>query len=417
MQPVTCNGHGGGMKKPPLPRIEGLRIENYRALRDLDLNELTPLTVLIGPNGSGKSTILDALGLLSECFRIGLRDAWQQRGGAREIRTRGQHGPVTISLTYRERPGAEPFKYVLLIDERNGSPVVSSERLLAFSRPGEEESLVLHSIKGGGFVLTQGQAGKEPQRQDFRLQSPDLIAVNALGQLANHPRIAALRDFISDWHISHLSISDTHIQPIAEPQQRLDRTGANLANVIQYLSERHPARWLEIMQRLSRRVPQLETILVKETAGGRLAMQLKDLTFEDPVQARFVSDGTWKLLACLVLLYDPKPPRFIALEEPENYVHPRLAILLGEDCRMACERSQVLVTTHSPYFLSSMRPEEVRVLYRDDHGHTQTRRLSDINRVKAFMDEGASLGDLWTEGQFGVGDPLTLAGLPTAQDF
>ncbi len=410
------DGHGVGMKKPLLPRIEGLRIENYRALRDVDLHDLTPLTVLIGPNGSGKSTVFDALGFLSDCFRIGLRDAWQERGGAREIKTRGQYGPVTISLTYRERPGAEPFMYVLLIDEKNGNPVVSSERLLAFSRPGAEEPLVLHSIKGRGFVLSQAQSGQGPQRQDFRLQSPDLIAVNALGQLADHPRVAALRDFISDWHISHLSISETRTQPIAGPQERLNSTGANLANVLRYLNERHPDRWLEIVRRLSQRVPRLETVLVKEMVSGRLALQLKDATFEDPIQARYVSDGTLKLLACLVLLYDPKPPRFIALEEPENYVHPRLAILLGEDCRMACERSQVLATTHSPYFLSSMHPEEVRALYRDDHGHTQTRRLSDINRVKAFMDEGASLGDLWTEGQFGVGDPLTLAGLPTAPD-
>jgi predicted ATPase len=411
------DGHGGQMKPLLLPRLEGLRIENYRALRDLDLNDLTPLTVLIGPNGSGKSTVFDALGFLSDCFRVGLRDAWRERGGASEIKTRGQHGPITISLTYRERPGAERFKYVLLIDERNGNPVVSSERLLAFSRSGEEEPLVVHSIKGGGFILRQGQSGHGPQRHDFRLQSPDLIAVNALGQLADHPRVAVLRDFISDWHVSHLSISDTRIQPIAGPQERLSTTGANLANVVRYLNERHPERWLEIIQRLSRYVPQLETVLVREMVSGRLTLQLKDATFEDPIQARYMSDGTLKLLACLVLLYDPKPPRFIALEEPENYVHPRLAILLGEDCRMACERSQVLATTHSPFFLSSMRPGEVRVLYRNDQGHTQARRLSDINRVNAFMDQGASLGDLWTEGQFGVGDPLTLAGLPIAPDF
>lgn len=214
--------------------------------------------------------------------------------------------------------------------------------------------------------------------------------------------------------MSRLSIADARIPPIAGPQERLSPTGANLANVIQYLCERHPARWREIVQRLSQRVPQLETVSVEEIVGGRLALQLKDLTFEAPIQARYVSDGTLKLLTCLVMLYDPKPPRLIALEEPENYVHPRLAQMLGEDCRVACGRSQVIVTTHSPYFLSAARPEEVRVLYRDGNGHTQVRRVSDINRVKAFMDEGALLGDLWTEGQFGVGDPLTAAGAPVA---
>jgi hypothetical protein len=53
------------------------------------------------------------------------------------------------------------------------------------------------------------------------------------------------------------------------------------------------------------------------------------------------------------------------------------------------------------------------MLYRDDNGYTQVRRASDIDRVREFMQDGASLGDLWTEGQFGVGDPLVASGAPT----
>ena len=335
------DGHGAGMNKAPLARIDGLYIENFRALRKVDLDDLTPLTVMIGPNGSGKSTVFDALGFLSDCFRLGLRDAWQERGRAGEIKTRGEHGPVKISLSYRERPGAERILYVVMIDERDGNPVISSERLLAFPRPDDKEFLVLHNIRGRGKIVTDDPSGGGYQTKDLHLRSPDLIAVSALGQLADHPRIAALRDFISDWHVSRLSIADARIPPIAGPQERLSPTGANLANVIQYLCERHPARWREIVQRLSQRVPQLETVSVEEIVGGRLALQLKDLTFEAPIQARYVSDGTLKLLTCLVMLYDPKPPRLIALEEPENYVHPRLAQMLGEDCRVACGRSQV----------------------------------------------------------------------------
>ena len=87
-----------------------------------------------------------------------------------------------------------------------------------------------------------------------------------------------------------------------------------------------------------------------------------------------------------------------------------LAKPLGEECRKASGRAQLLVTTHSPFFLSAMRPDEVRVLYRDNKGFTQVRLASHITRVREFMEDGALLGDLWTEGQFGVGDPLTAAG-------
>lgn len=146
---------------------------------------------------------------------------------------------------------------------------------------------------------------------------------------------------------------------------------------------------------------------------GRLLLQIKDIPFSHPVLARFASDGTLKMLAYLVLLYDPLPPPFIGVEEPENFLHPRLLPELAEECRDASERTQLLVTTHSPFFLNALRPEEVRVLWRDEKGYTQTVRAADIKRVSKFVEQGALLGHLWMEGQLGVGDPLVNQGAPT----
>ncbi len=148
-------------------------------------------------------------------------------------------------------------------------------------------------------------------------------------------------------------------------------------------------------------------------ADGRLLLQIKDAPFTEPVLARFASDGTLKMLAYLVLLYDPEPPPFIGIEEPENFLHPRLLPELAEECRSATTSTQLLVTTHSPFFLNALRSEEVRVLWRDEHGYTQTRRASDIPGVPEFVRAGALLGDLWMEGQLGVGDPLVKQGAPT----
>ena len=110
-------------------RIEYVRVENFRALRSVELRELTPFTVLLGPNGSGKSTVFDVFGFLSECFQDGLRRAWEKRLRAKELRTRGQDGPVMIELKYRERPGQPLITYHLAIDEEAGSPVVVEEWL------------------------------------------------------------------------------------------------------------------------------------------------------------------------------------------------------------------------------------------------------------------------------------------------
>ena len=185
-----------------------------------------------------------------------------------------------------------------------------------------------------------------------------------------------------------------------------------MANVIQYLSEEHPSRLEFIFDRLRERVPKIQTVTADQMPDGRLLLQIKDAPFSKPVMARFASDGTLKMLAYLVLLNDPVPPPFIGIEEPENFLHPRLLYGLAEECREAAESTQILVTTHSPFFLDALQPHEVRVLWRDVFGYTRCHPLDSSAKVKAFMDAGAQLGDLWMEGHFGVGDPLTRGGMP-----
>ena len=142
-------------------------------------------------------------------------------------------------------------------------------------------------------------------------------------------------------------------------------------------------------------------------------LRIKDAPFAAPVLSKFASDGTLKMLAYLTLLHDPAPPRLIGVEEPENFLHPRLLPELAEECRAASERTQMLVTTHSPFFLNATRSREVRVLWRDGEGYTQVRRVSDMAGIDEFLDEGATLGDLWMEGQFAIGDPLVNQGEPS----
>jgi predicted ATPase len=387
-------------------------VQNYRALRLVELRDITPITVLLGPNGSGKSTIFDVFNFLSECFQFGLRHAWDRRGRARELRTRGQEGPVVIELKYRERPKSPLITYHLAIEEERGSPVVSEE-WLAWTRGARGRPFrFLEYSHGSGRVVSGAEPDESAQRMEVPLRAPDLIAVNTLGQLAEHPRVAALREFITDWYVSYLSVDDTRGQPEAGPQHRLSKTGDNLANVIQYLVERHPERLEKIFAILGERVPGLERVIAEPMRDGRLLLQIKDAPFDQPILSRFASDGTLKLLAYLVVLHDPAPPRFIGIEEPENFLHPRLLPLLGEECRAASEQVQLLATTHSPFFLDAMTMNEVRVLYRDEHGYTQAVRASDIAHVSDFVEAGASLGQLWTEGRFDVGDPLVEAGRP-----
>ena len=400
---------------PPV-RIEYLRVQNFRALRDVELKKLTPMTVLLGPNGSGKSTVFDVFAFLAECFESGLRRAWDKRGRARELKTRGADGPLVIEIKYRERPKTPLITYHLSVDESAGAPVVVHESLAWKRKSHGRPFRFLEYQRGSGQAVSGEVPDEQDERAQIPLSSPDLLAVNALGQFQDHPRVGALRNFIIGWHVSYLSADSARGQPEAGPHERLTKTGDNLANVIQHLAERHPDRLDRVFKTLRRRVPRIERVLAETMPDGRLLLQIKDAPFNNPVLARFASDGTLKMLAYLVLIYDPTPPPFIGIEEPENFLHPRLLPGLAEECRAACQRTQLLVTTHSPFFLNGLRPEEVRALWRDELGCTQTRRIAELPGVREFVEEGAHLGSLWMEGHFRVGDPLVEQGSPSYVD-
>jgi predicted ATPase len=392
------------------PRIEYVHVKNYRALRDIELKALTPLTVFIGPNGSGKSTIFDVFAFLSESFGLGLRKAWDRRGRFKELRTRGAEGPIIFEVKYREKKESPLITYHLELSEDTKGPFVARE-FLSWKRGSRGRPFNFLDFKNGeGEVVTGEMPDTQDTRTQERLDSRELLAVNTLGQFSKHPRVAALRRFITGWHLSYLSTDNTRGVPEAGPQERLSTTGDNLPNVIQYLKEQHPDQLDFILNKLTRRVPRLEKVDAEVMPDGRLLLQVKDAPFEKPVMAKFASDGTLKMLAYLTLLHDPEPPQLIGIEEPENQLHPRLLPELAEECRSVAAASQLMVTTHSPFFVNALRPEETWVLFRAEDGFTRARRTSEMQGVKELMAQGALLGQLWMEGHFEVGDPLTNAG-------
>src|SRR6266511_2381038 len=291
---------------PGTARIERLRVQNYRVLRDLKLRDIAPLTVLLGPNGSGKSTLFDVFAFLSECFADGL---------------------IVFELKYRERRGNPVITYHLAIDERRSGPVVAEEWLQwkrgQYGRPFR----FLDFREGAGDVISGEQPELNDQRNRETLESPDLLAVNTLGQFARHPRVSALRRFISGWYLSYVAADSTRGVPEAGPQERLSQTGDNLPNVIQYLKEQHPDRLSKILEVLARRILRLERVDADLLADGRLLLQIKDEPFEQPILAKFASDGTLKMLAYLTVLYDPQPPPSSVSRSPRT------------SCTLACSRS------------------------------------------------------------------------------
>jgi predicted ATPase len=175
--------------------------------------------------------------------------------------------------------------------------------------------------------------------------------------------------------------------------------------VIEYLQKQHPKVFAEVLKRLAERVPGVSNVESKVTEEGRVLLRFRDGAFEDPFLARYVSDGTIKMLAYLVLLLDPKPHPLLCVEEPENQLYPTLLSELAEEFRGYAQRGgQVFVSTHSPDFLNAIEIDEAYWLVKRN-GYTEVLRAKDDAQVAAYMADGDKLGYLWKQSLFEGADP------------
>lgn len=388
-------------------RIESLRLANFKAFKDVEMRHIPNMCVLVGANGTGKSTIFSVFGFLKDALTENVHVALTRLGGSRgfhEVRSRGAEGPIEIEIKFREHSDSPLITYSLAINEEDGSPVVERE-ILKYRRGSKGKPWhFLDFSKGSGYAVTNemDQVTYEAQlnRETQALRSPDILAIKGLAQFARFPAVMTLGKFIEDWHVSDLHIQRARSEQEVGYAEHLSREGENLALVTEFLYKRHRDNFDEILGKLIRRVPGIESVEAKTTEEGRVLLRFKDGTFIDPFLARHVSDGTIKMFAYLVLLHDPKPHPLLCVEEPENQLYPTLLVELAEEFREYTNKGgQVFVSTHSPDFLNSAELDEVFWLVKRN-GYTTVRRARDDAQIAAYMREGDKMGYLWKEGFF-----------------
>lgn len=393
--------------------IEFLRLKNFRAFQNVEMRDIPRLCVLVGANGSGKSTLFSVFGFLRDAMTSNVTTALAKLGGSRgfhEARSRSSQGPIEIELKFRE-PGraSRLVTYLLVINEKNGRAVVETE-ILKYRRGRYGQPWRFLDFSGGqGRAVTNEleEVGDESQlnREEQTLKSPDILAIKGLAQFERFPAVVALGDMIERWHVSDFHISRARPEQEAGYAEHLSREGENLSQVIEFLHRHHRSVFDRILEQLKKRVPGVSKVESKPTEEGRLLLKFQDGAFEDPFLARYVSDGTIKMLAYLVLLYDPAPHPLLCVEEPENQLHHSLLHELAEEFRAYSQRGgQVFVSTHSPDFLNAIKLEEVFWLEKDS-GYTRVHRAMEDQQVARYMSEGDQMGYLWKQGFFKNANP------------
>ena len=357
----------------------------------------------MGANGTGKSTLLDVFNFLKDALTQNVATAVAQRGGFRELVSRGENGPIGITIKFRES-GGRLATYELEI-AANGSRVSVEREVLHYRRGQDGRPWHFVDFSGGiGTAITNesvyGQEEIKEKRAEYKLDDPSVLAIKGLGQFREFQVVSEFRSLIENWHVSDFHIADARPSSEAGYAEHLSNRGDNVAQVAQYLYENHRECFDQVLKAMSQRVPGVSGVDAKPTEDGRLVLRFQDGSFKDPFIARYVSDGTIKMFAYLILLYDPKPHPLLAVEEPENQLYPELLIELAEEFRDYARRGgQVFVSTHSPDFLNGAELDEIFWLVKKD-GFTTMRRASDSELLRALVAEGDLPGALWKQRLF-----------------
>jgi len=394
-------------------RIESLKIKNYRVFKDAQIgdpkrNPLPDFSIFVGANGSGKSTLLGVFGFLRDALIGNVDSALQTRGGFREVRSRDSQGPIAFEIRYRESRSGPLVTYDLEIDERGGRPVVARE-ILKYRTGSRGAPHLLDFSEGRGSAITNEieavQSGQEMAREHQVLESPEILAIKGLGQFQRFRAASAFRRLIENWHLSYLHVDQPRLSQEAGVAEHLSATGDNLPLVAKFIYERHRPVFDAILLKMAQRVPGLKKVEARSTEDGRIVLRFQDGAFKDPFIAKYVSDGTIKMFAYLILLHDPSPHPLLCVEEPENQLYPRLLEELAEEFReYAAQGGQVMISTHSPDFLNAARLDEVFWLTKKD-GYAHVHRAADVENLQSLVKEGDHLGTLWKQGLFEGADP------------
>lgn len=396
-------------------KIESLKIQNFKAFKNVEIEALSAMSVFVGANGAGKSTLFDVFGFLSDALVGNVTQALAKRGGFREVVSRGSIGPISIEIKFRDQEtvtsGKAPLvTYLLEVGLEGDSPVIEREMLRYRRGQRGQPWRFLDFARGSGMAIKNeedyGRENAVEERDEQKLDSPDILAIKGLGQFQRFRQVSSFRRLIEDWHVSDFHISDARPSQEAGYAEHLSTRGDNAALVAQFMYQRHRPIFDSVLEKMKQRVPGIENVDATETTDGRVVLRFRDGAFKDPFIARYVSDGTIKMFVYLLLLHDPKPHPLLCVEEPENQLHPDLLIELCEEFREYARRGgQVFITTHSPDFLNGVRINELFWLVKKD-GFTEIKRASNDNQISKLMREGDQLGSLWSQRFFTDESPL-----------
>jgi len=372
-------------------RITRLRVKNFLSLKDVDL-ELSKLNVFIGPNTSGKSNIARAFQLLANHARYGVPILPGYKGF--RMIAYGFDETSQIEFDLHMKKGEHDIRYKLLLTPDNYVEKAWINYVEAFSSEGRNRKAIVLSRNDERKELVKPLSRTVSHLLNVDVYKSPLIklpvwAAREILELAEMLRSIAVHSFVPKMIRAISKVTE---------QPELGYDGSRLARVLlkYHLEDRKTFSLIEDVLRSL--VPEVEEI-IPHLEGTNVELWLRVKGLREPLRPANISDGTLRILAYITVLYSTRS--LAVIEEPENSIHPRLLETIVDLARKA--PCQVIITTHSPYLLDHVKPEEVFVVEKPEL-ETMVKKLAktkEVEAVKRLLIEGGTLGEAWYSGLIG----------------
>lgn len=399
--------------------ITELAIEGFKSFgTPAQRIRLGPLNFVVGANASGKTNLISALRFLRLAVTQNAEFAVNEFGGISEVRNKilrekTQPKPLYISIAC-ETPNLtvrldhkyvfSTFNYSLTLDLRHesGVPEVEKEALTAKIVIDDKEPAT-YSLRRSKQEVEIIDPTKDPPRQELRVPPQEASRLALDVGFFSLPSVL-LRSFIADWRFFNISPHLARLPFKDVPGVDLGPAGENLAVILHKLSKQNGkdrGAMESIIASLKSVVPGFRDVKTTQLpVEGKWAFQVVEEKIRGAINPDSVSDGTIRLLALMVIAnWKAGQPSLVAVEEPENGLHPHLSEHIVSILRSASEQRQVIVTTHNPAFLDYLTPSEIILCDKLD-GFTRVQRASDIEDIEQFRKH-FRLGELWVQGTLG----------------
>ena len=349
-------------------RILELEVEGFRSLKHV-IWKPDRLNVVIGPNGSGKSNLLRVLELLTTAGKEGLGKHIQREGGIAPLlwdgRANGLHFRTKMSPADPSRDETrDSLTYDLTLDRigQSSSYRVGSELLGNYHKveTGERSQpfKMLERVPQRAVIFDENERALVTISE--RLDEEETLLSVAASPVTNNQFIEEFQRRYANWRIYEDIYTDRasamRQATVARNETLVDSDGQNLIAVLHtlYTADRDFKNEVNTAMR-SAFGDDFEELIFPPAADQRVQLRVRWRSLKREQSAADLSDGTLRFLFLLAVLANPSPPSLIAIDEPETGLHPSMLPIVAEYACDAAERTQVILTTHSPEFLDAFR--------------------------------------------------------------